>query len=258
VLTAYESQRRLTRNYLEGARRKRISYTPKGLWEAWVDLDAAMKVYVGSIAGFVLSVSTSNCSGDYVTNNHSSFQRSYCSLALAAFTATMASLARRPATMVVAEGSNGKIFSLTHARLLLTILQDSIHLRTAFLDSHCWALDLMEDPSYQGRALLGLADEAGDPRGVCTTPCILSAVIDHSIAYPEPLCGLHLLFRTSEAYKASTTTSRRLDGKSTLRVQRTAPSRFVFANIPWYMRVRGEVAAPLAVKNDDITSQYQN
>ncbi|KAL5114342.1 hypothetical protein ACEQ8H_007779 [Pleosporales sp. CAS-2024a] len=55
VLKAYESQRRLTRNYLEGARKKRLSYTPLGLWEAWTDLDAAMKVYVGSIAGFVLS-----------------------------------------------------------------------------------------------------------------------------------------------------------------------------------------------------------
>jgi hypothetical protein len=57
VLTAYESQRRLTRNYLEGARRKRLSYTPMGLWEAWTDLDAAMKVYVGSIVGFAVSVS---------------------------------------------------------------------------------------------------------------------------------------------------------------------------------------------------------
>jgi hypothetical protein len=114
----------------------------------------------------------------------------------------------------------------------------------------------MEDPPYQGRALLGLADEAGDPCGVCTTPCITPAVIDHNIAYPERPCGLHSPFRTSEAYKASITTSRLLDGKSSLRMQQTAPSRFVVTNIPWYMRVRGEVAAPLAVKNDDITSQY--
>lgn len=57
MLTAYESQRRLTRNYLEGARKKRLSYTPMGLWEAWTDLDAAMKVYVGSIIGFAVSVS---------------------------------------------------------------------------------------------------------------------------------------------------------------------------------------------------------
>lgn len=28
-----------------------------GLWEAWTDLDAAMKVYVGSIIGFAVSVS---------------------------------------------------------------------------------------------------------------------------------------------------------------------------------------------------------
>jgi hypothetical protein len=57
VLTAYESQRRLTRNFLEGARRKRLTYTPRGLWEAWTDLDAAMKVYVGSVAGIIISVS---------------------------------------------------------------------------------------------------------------------------------------------------------------------------------------------------------
>ncbi|KAF1914506.1 hypothetical protein BDU57DRAFT_296334 [Ampelomyces quisqualis] len=56
VLTAYESQRRLTRNYLEGARKKRLQYTPLGLWQAWKGLDAARKVYVGSIAGFVISL----------------------------------------------------------------------------------------------------------------------------------------------------------------------------------------------------------
>jgi hypothetical protein len=57
VLAAYESQRRLTRNYLEGARKRRLSYTPQGLWQAWKDLDATSKVYIGSIAGFVISVS---------------------------------------------------------------------------------------------------------------------------------------------------------------------------------------------------------
>jgi hypothetical protein len=59
VLTAYESQRRLRRNYLEGARKKRLTYTPSGLWQAWKDLDAATKVYVGSIIGFVITVSLS-------------------------------------------------------------------------------------------------------------------------------------------------------------------------------------------------------
>ncbi|KAF2024142.1 hypothetical protein EK21DRAFT_79323 [Setomelanomma holmii] len=56
VLTAYESQRRLRRNFLEGARKKRLSYTLKGFWEAWVDLDAARKVYVGSICGMIISL----------------------------------------------------------------------------------------------------------------------------------------------------------------------------------------------------------
>lgn len=56
VLTAYESQRRLRRNYLEGARKRRLSYTPSGLWQAWKDLDAARKVYLGSIAGFLITL----------------------------------------------------------------------------------------------------------------------------------------------------------------------------------------------------------
>ncbi|KAE8833111.1 hypothetical protein CFE70_004161 [Pyrenophora teres f. teres 0-1] len=55
VLTAYESQRRMTRNFLEGARKKRLSYTPRGLLEAWLDLDAARKVYLGTLVGLTLS-----------------------------------------------------------------------------------------------------------------------------------------------------------------------------------------------------------
>jgi hypothetical protein len=55
VLTAYESQRRLTVNFLAGARKKRISYSPRGLVEAWIDLDAASKVYVITVIGLVVS-----------------------------------------------------------------------------------------------------------------------------------------------------------------------------------------------------------
>lgn len=55
VLTAYESQRRLTRNFLEGARKKRLSFTPRGLCEAWKDLDAAKRVYLGTIVGLIVS-----------------------------------------------------------------------------------------------------------------------------------------------------------------------------------------------------------
>lgn len=46
----------MTRDFLEGARKKRISYTPRGLYEAWRDLDPAKKVYVGTVAGLVISV----------------------------------------------------------------------------------------------------------------------------------------------------------------------------------------------------------
>jgi hypothetical protein len=56
VLTAYESQRRLTRNFLEGSRKKRIYYTPRGLFEAWRRLDAAKQVYLGTILGLVISM----------------------------------------------------------------------------------------------------------------------------------------------------------------------------------------------------------
>lgn len=64
MLTAYESQRRLTRNFLEGSRKKRISYTPRGLYEAWNDLDPARQVYLGSIIGVIVSVSIHSDSHD--------------------------------------------------------------------------------------------------------------------------------------------------------------------------------------------------
>ena len=56
VLTAYESQRRMTRNFLEGARKERMSYTPAGLCRAWKNLDAASKVYVLTLMGLIISV----------------------------------------------------------------------------------------------------------------------------------------------------------------------------------------------------------
>ncbi|KAF2995234.1 hypothetical protein E8E13_002637 [Curvularia kusanoi] len=55
VLTAYESQRRMARNFLEGARKERISYTPAGLWRAWINLNAAIKVYVLTLVGLIVS-----------------------------------------------------------------------------------------------------------------------------------------------------------------------------------------------------------
>ncbi|CAO2652563.1 Nn.00g008460.m01.CDS01 [Neocucurbitaria sp. VM-36] len=56
VLTAYESQRRLRRNFLEGARKKRVSYTPRGLYDAWRGLDAARKVYLGTLIGWIVTL----------------------------------------------------------------------------------------------------------------------------------------------------------------------------------------------------------
>ena len=56
VLTVYERQRRMTRNFLEGARKERIQYTPTGLWKAWINLNAATKVYVLTLVGLIVSV----------------------------------------------------------------------------------------------------------------------------------------------------------------------------------------------------------
>ncbi|KAH9872408.1 hypothetical protein IAQ61_005243 [Plenodomus lingam] len=56
VLTAYESQRRLTRNFLEGSRKKHLSYTPRGLYQAWMGLDVTRQVYIATLVGLIVSV----------------------------------------------------------------------------------------------------------------------------------------------------------------------------------------------------------
>ncbi|KAF9734912.1 hypothetical protein PMIN06_008320 [Paraphaeosphaeria minitans] len=56
ILTAYESQRRMKKDLLAGARKKRLTWTPNGLLEAWLNLDAAAKVYVGTVIGLVISL----------------------------------------------------------------------------------------------------------------------------------------------------------------------------------------------------------
>jgi hypothetical protein len=43
-------------DFLAGARKKRLSWNPRGLLEAWLGLDAAAKVYVGTVIGLVVSV----------------------------------------------------------------------------------------------------------------------------------------------------------------------------------------------------------
>jgi hypothetical protein len=46
----------MTRNFLEGARKERIQYTPTGLWKAWINLSAATKVYMLTVVGLIVSV----------------------------------------------------------------------------------------------------------------------------------------------------------------------------------------------------------
>ncbi|KAF2274769.1 uncharacterized protein EI97DRAFT_99695 [Westerdykella ornata] len=55
VLKAYESQRRLKRDFLEAARKKRLTLTPRGIIEAWIGLDATSKVYLGTVVGLIVS-----------------------------------------------------------------------------------------------------------------------------------------------------------------------------------------------------------
>ncbi|CAI6336552.1 unnamed protein product [Periconia digitata] len=55
VLKVYEVQRRLQKDFLAGARKKRLTYTPRGLFEAWLDLDASAKVRVATVVGLILS-----------------------------------------------------------------------------------------------------------------------------------------------------------------------------------------------------------
>jgi hypothetical protein len=108
VLTAYESQRRMTRNFLEGARRKRISYTPLGLYQAWRDLDAAKKVYFGTLAGLVLSVCDRPSHFNvHTANRSSSCLLLCCSLAPAASMMPMAFLESPPTTSSAAGEASG-------------------------------------------------------------------------------------------------------------------------------------------------------
>jgi hypothetical protein len=197
VLTAYESQRRLTRNYLEGARKKRLTYTPSGLWQAWKDLDAATKVYVGSIVGFVITVSQSLNALDMNADSDSYSRPSCYSSARAASTETMVSLVKSQLTTAVAGALNGTISPL-RSLLFPNTMQDSLHLRAALLDSHCWPVDPLEDPTYQGRSFLGMANQVGNHRGVSVTLHQTLAYSNQLTVYPGHPCGLHLLFRISK------------------------------------------------------------
>jgi hypothetical protein len=122
VLTAYESQLRLRRDFLEGARKKRVSYTFRGLWEAWSDLDAAMKVYVGSIAGLILSVHCPlRSQPESTAHSHSSYPLSCSFLARVVSMTSMVSLGRHRVGSHAAEVSNG--WCQPHqARILLIIV----------------------------------------------------------------------------------------------------------------------------------------
>jgi hypothetical protein len=168
VLTAYESQRRLRRNYLEGARKRRLTYTPAGLWQAWKDLDAASKVYCGTIAGFVITVSHLQTVTDINADKHSSSPPSCYSSARADSTEPMVSSVKQQITTCVEEASNGMTLTLLVPHFTNST-QDSLHLRAAILDSHYWPMDSLEDPTYQGRPFLGMANQAGNHRGVSVT-----------------------------------------------------------------------------------------
>jgi hypothetical protein len=150
----------MTRNFLEGARRKRISYTPLGLYEAWRDLNAAKKVYFGTLVGLVLSVCVSfKCSNVQIINCGSFCPRSCSSLARVASMIPMVSSESPPIILSAAEEVNGMLCQQIYEVLRLTVIQDSLNIRTAVLDNDRWPVDIMEDPQHQGRPLMGLANE---------------------------------------------------------------------------------------------------
>jgi hypothetical protein len=113
VLTAYESQRRLTVNFLAGARKKRISYSPRGLVEAWIDLDAASKVYVITVIGLFVSVSDSATvqKTNSSAHSYSSFLLSYSSLDRVVSMRAMGSLAYLLITLTAVGVLNGRCLS---------------------------------------------------------------------------------------------------------------------------------------------------
>lgn len=197
MLTAYESQRRLTRNYLEGARKKRLSYTPMGLWEAWTDLDAAMKVYVGSIIGFAVSVSIAVRMATTSVNDRSWFPPLFSSLAPVASTATMASLVKRHHTGNAVEALNGR-------RLLWNKLT-AIDLSAGSHPSSysCFGLSLL-DHGYCGKSATSKMCTLGHGKldlrflqGI-SNPLHISNLADHSTVSPVHHCGSHLPSRTLE------------------------------------------------------------
>jgi hypothetical protein len=57
-------------------------------------------------------------------------------------------------------------------------------------------MDTMEDTTHQGRAFLGMADQARHCRGVCVTPGSVPTHTNQLVDYPAHPCGLLLLFRT--------------------------------------------------------------
>ena len=63
----------MTRNFLEGARKQRMSYKPTGLYRAWKNLDAASKVYMLTLMGLIMSVS---CFSYRVYESDANFQSS--------------------------------------------------------------------------------------------------------------------------------------------------------------------------------------
>jgi hypothetical protein len=77
-------------------------------------------------------------------------------------------------------------------------MQGSLHLRAALLDSDCWPVDPLEDPTYQGRTFLGMANQAGNHRGVSVTLHQTLAYSNQPTVYPGHPCGLRLLFRISK------------------------------------------------------------
>ena len=187
----------MTRNFLEGVRKKRISYTPRGLLEAWLDLDAARKVYLGTLVGLTISVcillrdKRGPC-----PNNNSSSPPSLCSSVLAASMRAMASLESPPTSSSAEEGLSGSLPSLCNYSGLCLLARGYCG-RFAISRTFIHGLGKQGSPSLLGK-------------GVCyITPFTLLTIY---IAFRERRFGLHLPTRTGGQSKVSTSSLHQPDG----------------------------------------------
>lgn len=187
----------MTRNFLEGARKKRISYTPRGLLEAWLDLDAATKVYIGTLIGLTISVCILCDKPKHCTNNDSSFLPYCCSSVRAASMQAMASLESPPTTSSAEEDLSGSLPSLCNC-FGPCLLAHGFCGRSVISRTFIPGPGKRDSPSLLGKKICH------------TTPFML---LTFYIAFQELHFGSPLPTLTGEQWKISPSSLRQPDGE---------------------------------------------